>query len=243
MPVEVVLPEGSYLSDFLDGLDAIEAQGDGLFYPESNASPLEDPGYPDLWGWLVAPRQRESFESAYGTRGPAGIVEGFESCFSYCRWLDAAARTARFIPAPARSDQPLSGHCGQAATWARFSSFGWGGAVKFDLACDLVSGRCCARILGWDDATAVEFKVAPAKLRPLATMREGVRYGEVRNGGRWYIYDGDHWTYALSTKDAVLMRGMRESIAGRSSDPIRQLFCNIRRSGLVKMRKAWGFTI
>lgn len=240
MVMEVVLGDSPLMADLLDGLVLIDAPMDGTFYPVSLGHTRDGAEYPDMYGWAIAPSQRESFESLYPSREPAKVEEAFAGSFVHCEWVDPAAYVARLVPAPVHDDQPLPGHIGECATWARFTSFGWCPS-QFGLSCDLVSGRCRVSVHVEENLPEVTFKVAPGKLRPLATIGPAADCKAPHNP--WEIYDGGYWDYALGTDDAVLLRGTRRYDGKKGEEPIRQLFHKIKRSGLVEMRNAWGFTI
>ena len=104
-----------------------------------------------------------------------------------------------------------------------------------------MSGRCRVSVYEERALPEVAFKVAPGKLRPLVTMGPPSDCKAPHNP--WEIYDGDYWDYALGTDDAVLLHGTRRYDGKKGEDSIRQLFHEIKRSGLVEMRNAWGFTI
>lgn len=244
MIMEVVLREGSLWEGALDGLIAVETSAEGAFYPVSVGNWREGYEYPDLWGWAIQPSQVEAFESLYMARRDDEVEKGFAGSFVHCAWLDDATCTASLVPAPVRCDEPLAGHTGETATRANFWSFGWA-PPRFDLSCDLVTGRCRASVRGKGDLPDIAFKIAPGRLRPLATMGSSGCYRE-RRGGRddgFMIYDGDYWGYVLGTDSAVLLRGTRRYGDEKGDDPVSLLFQTIRRAGLIEMRATWGFTL
>ena len=240
MVMEVVLGDSPLMADLLDGLVLIDTPMEGSFYPVALGHASDRIEYPDMYGWAIAPSQREPFESLYHAHELAKVEKAFPGSFVHCEWVDPGAYVARLVPAPVHGDQPLPGSVGKCATWARFTSFGWR-PNQFDLSCDLVSGRCRASIYGEGALPEVTFKVAPGKLRALVTIGP---VGDCKAPHNPFeIYDGDYWGYILGTDDAVLLRGTRRYDGKKGEDPIRQLFHKIKRSGLVEMRNAWGFTI
>ena len=240
MIMEVTLRGNPLMADLLEGLIAIDVPMEGAFYPVSLGHMCYGSEYPDMYGWAIEPAQMQAFEALYLAHELAKVEEAFAGSFAHCEWIDPAAYKARLVPAPVHSDQPLSGHIGECATWARFTSYGWC-PNQFDLSCDLASGRCRVRIYDREGLDEVTYRIAPAKLMQLATIGPVKSRKAPRN--TLEIYDGDHWDYALGTDDAVLLRGTRRYIGEKDEDPIRQLFHKIMRSGLVEMRNAWGFTI
>lgn len=233
-------PANGYLADLLDDLALLDASMEGAFYPISLGHQRKGFQYPNMWGWVVAPAQRDAFETLFMTGKDAEAEKTFPGCFYHCEWLDPSTYEVSLVPAPVHADQPLPGHAGESAAWARFSSYGWM-SRQFSLHCDFVSGRCRANIRNDEDLPEVTFKIAPGKLRTLATLGAAELYHEPCDP--WSIYDGDRWDYALGTESAVLLRGSRRYDGEKGGDPMRQLFYKIRRSGLAEMRSSWGFTL
>ncbi len=235
-----VVYRNDLLAYLLDGLISLDAPMEGAFYPVSLGYRRPGAEYPDMWGWAVEPSQREAFEALFMKDANAEVEKAFPDSFRYCEWIDPSSYEVRLVPAPVHADQPLPGHAGEVAMWARFSSYGWM-PRQFDLYCDLVSGRCRATARDGEGLPEVSFKVAPGKLLALTTLGPAGRYEEHREP--LLIYDGDYWDYALGTGSAVLLRGSRRYDGEKGGDPMRQLFHKIKRSGLTAMRSVWGFTI
>ena len=242
MIMEVKFRDDSYIKDVLDDLIAIEAPENGAFYPVSHSILLKKAEYPNLWGWAIPLEQCDAFETLYMEYKDSEVAQEFGNRFMLCKWIDADAYSANLLPAPAYQDRPLTGHNGENATWACFSSYGWE-SHRFDLFCDLVAGKCKVSIRDAEKYHEIAFKIAPSKLTNLATMNQDANYGQHLKRDPFEIYDGDHWEYALGTDSTVLIRGYRRYYGESSEDPIRQLFLKIRHSGIVEMRRNWGFVI
>lgn len=242
------LRDGWFWEDdaILEAIEVLQGQADGTFYPtECGPESLADVSCPDLWGYLVPRVEADPFERLFAAREDERIAKLYEDRFAYARW-DAGADgkpKVGFLPAPVSEEEPIAGGVGEKATWVRFWTWGPAPEGNIDIRCDLVTGWCeIVYVSRKRDLPAARFRVAAARLARYATIGEGTRYGE-RREGPWMIYDGFYWSYILGTDNAVLLRGTRRGSSEESDDPILSLFRSTRRSARGATRRLWGFTV